>query len=114
MKRVFSVSAIRIHYALHTMSPFADAVISEACTMTVRATPARSPDSTDLFGVQLPLGRPIGVSNPQRPTYIRIGESRIYGSVETTLSRRRTGPDLSVWRPWAGSLLQAPTHPQML
>ena len=24
------------------------------------------------------------------------------------------GPDLSVWRPWAGSLLEAPTHPQML
>ena len=24
------------------------------------------------------------------------------------------GPDLSVWRPWAGSLLDAPTHPQML
>jgi len=23
------------------------------------------------------------------------------------------GPDLSVWRPWAGSLLEAPTHPQM-
>ena len=23
-------------------------------------------------------------------------------------------PDLSVWRPWAGSLLEAPTHPQML
>jgi len=26
----------------------------------------------------------------------------------------RPGPDLSVWRPWAGSLLEAPTHPQML
>ena len=26
----------------------------------------------------------------------------------------RTGPDLSVWRPWAESLLEAPTHPQML
>jgi len=25
-----------------------------------------------------------------------------------------TGPDLSVWRPWAGSLLEAPTHHQML
>ena len=25
-----------------------------------------------------------------------------------------TGPDLSVWRPWAGPLLEAPTHPQML
>jgi len=25
-----------------------------------------------------------------------------------------SGPDLSVWRPWAGSLLEAPTHPQML
>jgi len=24
------------------------------------------------------------------------------------------GPGLSVWRPWAGSLLDAPTHPQML
>ena len=24
------------------------------------------------------------------------------------------GPDLSVWRPWAGSLLEAPTHLQML
>jgi len=24
------------------------------------------------------------------------------------------GPDLSVWRPWPGSLLEAPTHPQML
>jgi len=24
------------------------------------------------------------------------------------------GPDLSVRRPWAGSLLEAPTHPQML
>jgi len=24
------------------------------------------------------------------------------------------GPDLSVCRPWAGSLLEAPTHPQML
>ena len=23
------------------------------------------------------------------------------------------GPDLSVWRPWAGPLLEAPTHPQM-
>jgi len=23
-------------------------------------------------------------------------------------------PDLSMWRPWAGSLLEAPTHPQML
>jgi len=22
-------------------------------------------------------------------------------------------PDLSMWRPWAGSLLEAPTHPQM-
>ena len=28
--------------------------------------------------------------------------------------RASTGPDLSVWRPWAGSLLDAPTHPQML
>ena len=26
----------------------------------------------------------------------------------------RTGPDLSVWRPWAESLLEAPPHPQML
>ena len=26
----------------------------------------------------------------------------------------RAGPDKSVWRPWAGSLLEAPTHPQML
>ena len=25
-----------------------------------------------------------------------------------------SGPDLSVWRPWAGSLLEAPTQPQML
>ena len=25
-----------------------------------------------------------------------------------------SGPDLSVRRPWAGSLLEAPTHPQML
>jgi len=24
------------------------------------------------------------------------------------------GPDLSVWKPWAGSLLAVPTHPQML
>jgi len=25
-----------------------------------------------------------------------------------------SGPDLSVWRPWAGSLLEASTHSQML
>ena len=29
-------------------------------------------------------------------------------------AENRAGPDLSVWRPRAGSLLEAPTHPQML
>jgi len=30
------------------------------------------------------------------------------------LNKAVTVPDLSMWRPWAGSLLEAPTHPQML
>jgi len=34
--------------------------------------------------------------------------------VPNCIAWRQTGPDLSVWRPWAGSLLEAPTHPQML
>ena len=33
---------------------------------------------------------------------------------ESRLAVTGPGPDLSVWRPWAGSLLEAPTHPQML
>jgi len=32
----------------------------------------------------------------------------------TTYEHINTGSDLSVWRPLAGSLLEAPTHPQML
>ena len=31
-----------------------------------------------------------------------------------TFKQFNTGPDLSVWRPWAGSLLEAPTRPQVL
>ena len=34
-------------------------------------------------------------------------------SVRPTVASQ-SGPDLSVWIPWAGSLLEAPTHPQML
>jgi len=32
----------------------------------------------------------------------------------TKMNTALAGPDLSVWRPWAGSLLKASTHPQML
>ena len=32
----------------------------------------------------------------------------------TYMQYMATGPDLIVWRPWAGSLLEAPTHPQIL
>jgi len=45
------------------------------------------------------------------------GEGRVYVGmvgVDTGKVRAVAGPDLSVWRPWAGSLLKAPTHPQML
>jgi len=31
-----------------------------------------------------------------------------------TFKQFNTGPDISVWRPWAGSLLEAPTRPQVL
>jgi len=34
--------------------------------------------------------------------------------VEVTGHWLESGPDLSMWRPWARSLLEAPTHPQML
>jgi len=52
----------------------------------------------------------------------RIFES--YGDMPTEASRSTlvvetgpgdwTVPDLSMWRPWAGSLFEAPTHPQIL
>ena len=40
-----------------------------------------------------------------RPTYWRQ---------DIKISLVAPGPDLRVWRPWAGSLLEAPTHPQMV
>ena len=43
--------------------------------------------------------------------------ARYYSASSGSTENARLGntrPDLSVWRPWAGSLLEAPTNPQML
>jgi len=43
-----------------------------------------------------------------------VTASRSLHCFETLPPAEESGSDLSVWRPWAGSLLEAPTHPQML
>jgi len=46
--------------------------------------------------------------------YIRYDVDRSIKEHGPFNQQKTAGPDLSVWRPWAGSLLEAPTHPQML
>ena len=45
---------------------------------------------------------------------VRISRPSHARRAENGGSTVHAGPDLSVWRPWAGSLLDAPTHRQML
>jgi len=50
---------------------------------------------------------------PFDPRRSSAGLDRWMVGVDAGKVRAVAGPDLSVWRPWAGSLLKAPTHRQM-
>jgi len=63
-----------------------------------------------LFGIQRATQTVLGV-------YSKCTCSRDTSASSGSTENARLGntrPDLSVWRPWAGSLLEAPTNPQML
>jgi len=52
--------------------------------------------------------------NTRYEGYLVTVSGNISACIGALWRQTSTGPDLSVWRPWAGSLLEAPTHPQML